>query len=100
MDLIDCLCISIIQPFVWHPERAAAVACILFVGFFVLRSLCRFQSWPILVPALAWGLFALLEADCKARGANIRLDLLVLCPVLIVVTVLGVIAAFLPRIAK
>ncbi len=86
-----------IQPFVMHPERIAAVAGILFIGFFVLLSTRRFRSWPILVPAFVWSLFVPWEAYCNAQKYNIRADLVLLYPVLVVVTVWGVAAAFRRR---
>jgi len=96
MNLLEWL-FKPIQPFVWHPERIAAVACVLFIAFFVLLSLRRFRSWPLLIPACVWGLFAVWEAYCKAQKYNIRVDLLLLYPILVVVTVWGVAMAFRSR---
>ena len=88
-----------IQPFVAHPERIVVVAGVLFLSFFALLVLRRFRSWPLLIPACGWGLFAIWEAYCEAQGYNIRVDLLLVYPVLVVITLWGAATAFRPRTA-
>ncbi len=96
MDILEWL-FKPLDPFIWHPERIAAVAGILFIGFFVLLASHRFRSWPILIPAFVWSLFVPWEAYCKAQRYNIRVDLLLLYPILVVVTIWGIAMAFRRR---
>jgi hypothetical protein len=88
-----------IVPFVWHPERAAIMA----VGFVVALTTIWFLrkrfEWLILIAALAWSLFAFWEHNCKAHGYNIRVDLFLIYPILLAVTLLGIIAAVAPGFA-
>ena len=63
-------------------------------GYLALRSSSRICAWPLLVAAIAWGLFALAEWSAKAQGANIRVDLFVTCPLLLVVTAWALTASF------
>jgi hypothetical protein len=86
-----------IQPFVWHPERIAIVACILLLAYLMLRRVGRFRPRPILVSAVIWGAFALWEWYCKIQGYNIRIDLFLIYPVLIIVTVWSLIAGLRKR---
>lgn len=83
--------------FVWHPDRAWAIATVFFVlfvvSFLTSRYLAqegpRWQSWPLLVPAIGWAIFGLLELSCKIEKANIRIDLFVTWP-----TIIGLTAVF------
>lgn len=97
MDVIKWLFLPI-QPFVWHPERIVAVSCAFFVIHFVLRLLHhKFSSvrdWPVLVPAIIWALFAIWEWYCKEQQYNIRVDLLLIYPVLIIVSIGGLLLSF------
>ena len=52
------------------------------------------KAWPLLVAAVAWGLWVPWEWHCKAMGFDIRVDLLVLCPLLLGVTCWAGIASF------
>jgi hypothetical protein len=82
--------------FVWHPERAWAIAVIFLVLFVVSlvggRYLARegrgWHSWPLLVPAIGWALFGLLELSCKIEKADIRIDLFVTWPTILGITVI------------
>jgi hypothetical protein len=79
--------------FFWKPERAFAVSCIFFLGYLVIRLLSRkpssARSWPLLIPAIAWALFAIWEWFCAVKEYNIRVDLFLIYPILIVVSVFG-----------
>ena len=86
-----------LEIFNWHPERIAVVAVLFVVGYLVLRSIGRFRAWPLLVAGGAWALWIPWEANCKATGANIRVDLFLLIPFLLIVTGWAVIAAFRPK---
>lgn len=83
--------------FFWHPERIALISAVLFVGFASMLAMRRFRAWPVLIPAALWGLFALWEWFVKVMRYDIRVDLLVIYPVLIVATVWGTLAALRPR---
>ena len=100
MDLLKCLFLPI-QPFVWHPERIVVVSCAFFVTYFALRLLRhKFSSvrdWPVLIPAIIWGLFAVWEWYCKVQRYNIRVDLLLIYPILITVSITGLFLSFRRR---
>ena len=81
-----------IQPLIWHPERIAAVAGVLFILYLVLRSLRRFRALPMLISAGVWAVYAPWEWYCKVKGYDIRVDLLLICPALIIVTAWGFVA--------
>jgi hypothetical protein len=83
-----------IQPFVWHPERIAAVAAVFLVGFLLFRSSRRIHATWFLAAALGWGAFALWEWYCRTMKYNIRIDLFLIYPVLAIATVWCIIAAF------
>jgi hypothetical protein len=78
--------------FVWHPERAWAIAIVFFIAFFVSLFLSRhrptIKSWTISVPAIAWTIFGLLELSSKVEKSNIRIDLLFTWPAIIGVLII------------
>ena len=82
-------------PFAWHPELALACALFFFAAFLVAR-LRRARSWPLLLLALLWLLYSAWEYYCTAGEYNIRVDLLVLPALLLIVTILGCLAPFVP----
>ena len=84
------------EPLILHPVRIAAVAGIFLLGYLVLRSFSRFRAWPLLVAAIAWGLWVPLEWYCTTQRPipNIRVDLLLICPLLLAVTFWALIASF------
>jgi hypothetical protein len=84
-----------LQPFVWHPERIAAVAVGLAIVAAVTFLVRRRVAWSTAIAAIMWALFAVWEWQCKTERADIRVDLLLIYPVLLVFTVGGVIDAFL-----
>lgn len=90
------LLVAMVRPFVWHPERAWAVAALFVVLFVVSRSLrsrgIRPRAWIALIPAAAWVVFGLLELSSKLERSDIRIDLLVTWPALVVITALGTVA--------
>jgi len=79
---------ALAQPFVWQPLRIAGVA----AGWLLVARLApRPARPPLLVLALGWGGFGLLEfAAWKARS-DIRVDLLVTGPALCLLTVVCVV---------
>ena len=78
--------------FVWHPERAWGIAAAFFLGFFVgcfanRRAARGIRSWPLLVSAVSWTVFGLLEWWCMSQKGNIRIDLFVTWPVVLGITI-------------
>ena len=72
------------------------------VGFLLLAYLIVFLlkrkfesvlSWPLLVVAMAWMLFAMWEIFCMEQGYNIRVDALFIYPILILVSLVGFLAS-------
>jgi hypothetical protein len=84
---------NLMEWFLWKPERAFVVSCVFFLGYSAMRLLKRrfstVRSWPLLVPAFAWMLFALWEWFCAIKKYNIRVDLFFIYPILIVASVYG-----------
>jgi hypothetical protein len=82
-----------IEWFFWKPERAFAVSCAFFFGYLLVRLFNRkssfARSWPLLIPAITWGFYAIWECYCTVQKYNIRVDLLLIYPILIVVSVFG-----------
>ena len=77
--------------FNWHPWRAFGVS-LIFWGLLLLTFILRarqphVRALPLLIAALAWVLFGLLEYEAYRERANIRVDLLVTWPALLLVTV-------------
>jgi hypothetical protein len=95
MDLPGLL-FTPIKPFITHPERIAAVATALFVIFGVLRWAKGRWLWPLLWAAVLWTVFAIWEwlILVQTPEANIRADLLLIYPILLIVTLWGLWAGF------
>jgi hypothetical protein len=94
----------ILQPFavfVQHPERSALVA-VLFLALWLLvrsrRSTTR-RTQALLIPAVAWGLYAVWEWALThwSPEANIRVALLVIIPLLLLATIIGIVMALRER---
>lgn len=85
---------AIIGVFVWHPGRIAVVGGMFLVlvawHYYVRRRVC----WSAILAALAWFGFAWWESLAKANGWNIRVDLIVIAPLLFVATGYGLVGAF------
>lgn len=79
--------------FVRNPERILAISCVFFLGYFIISSFSRklssVRSWPLLIPAITWGLYAIWEWFCVIKKGNIRIDLFLIYPILIVASILG-----------
>ena len=84
--------------FVWHPGRIVVVALVFAVGFIVLVVLQgvnhRFRSWPFLVASALWGLYALWESIAMEKQWNIRVDLLLIYPALLAISVAAVVLSY------
>lgn len=87
----------LLQPFIGHPGRIAVVAVVLAIVAGLLFFARRRAAWPITIAATMWALFAPWEWYCTVQRYNIRVDLLLIAPVLLVFTVGGAISAFLPK---
>jgi hypothetical protein len=75
--------------FIFHPERCIAVAVIFLVLGIAWGMLRRRVVWSPLVAAICWLLFAWNELYCRENEMNIRVDLLVIGPILFAVTLYG-----------
>jgi hypothetical protein len=82
------------SPFVLHPGRIAMVAALLLLAYLALHWTGRFRAWPMAVAAIVWGLWAPWEWYANAMKWDIRVDLLLVCPFLVVVTAWAVVASF------
>ncbi len=76
--------------FNWHPSRAFMVSLIFWVLLlfsYILRGgRPQVRTLPMLVAAIAWLLFGLLEYEAYRERANIRVDLLLTVPAILLVT--------------
>jgi hypothetical protein len=85
---------KLMEWFFWRPERILVVSLAFFLGYLVIHTFrykwSSVRSWPLLIPAIAWILFAIWERHCTIKESNIRVDLLLIYPVLIVVSIFGI----------
>ena len=85
--------------FVGKPQTSLAVALIFLLGYLALRfaalGISRHPR-PMLITSIAWGLYAAWEwlVQTKTPEANIRVDLLVVWPVLAILSVWALFRAF------
>lgn len=90
MSAVFKVLFALIEPIVLHPERAfmvAAMFAILFVVSLVRTGTFKPRHLVMLLAVLAWVLFGLNEVQAQAKGWNIRVDLLVSCPVVLAVSI-------------
>jgi hypothetical protein len=79
-----------IQQLVGHPERIAMIAAVFFLGHLLLRLFRpSVRRWPVLLPTCTWALFAPYEWYCTRHGYDKRLDLALIYPLLLVLTLVG-----------
>ena len=76
-----------------HPERIALVAGLFFVAS-MWSSATRRPARPTAVAGAAWAMYAMWETYCKKQGYNIRIDFIVIIPVLFVLTGWGLQSVF------
>jgi hypothetical protein len=95
MDLSQIVFAPII-PFVGHPERISVVALMFWTLFWLLQARRRYWSWPLLWTAGFWTAFALWEWLVLLQEADIRVDLLLIYPILVGVTTWGLWAGLRP----
>lgn len=81
----------LLGPFVSHPERAylaAALFAALLAGSVAqARRLSLWRHLPLLLAAVVWGGFGLIEQQAMANGWNIRVDLFVTGPIVLAVSI-------------
>ena len=65
----------------------AFLVCFAFSRFLRLRIAVVTRDWPLLVASASWSAYGSWERKVTAEGANIRVDLLLLHPILSVLTV-------------
>jgi hypothetical protein len=85
--------------FVANPENILVVAVMFLAGYFTLRSTAIGTSHhprPLLIASIAWGLYAGWEwlVQIKTPEANIRVDLLVIWPLLGILSALALFRVF------
>ncbi len=84
--------------FVWNPTGCTAVALLLLCAWwFGGRKMQRPHRTSTLVAACAWGGLAIYEYWMHKTGANIRVDLLLIGPVIYALTVIGLLPFFLRK---
>lgn len=83
------------QFFIAHPERIAALATMFFVAFLILTLVKNYRCWPLLINTGLWTAFALWEWSILAfsNDANIRVDLLIIYPILLASTIWSIFTA-------
>lgn len=85
--------------FVQHPGRILLVAAIfLVIGLLIWNSRGRGttrRDLALMIPAAAWGLYAVWERALTrfSPEANIRVDLLVISPLLLAAIIIGTVSA-------
>jgi hypothetical protein len=88
--------------FVQHPERSALVSGVFFAIWLVLWSRsgrgATLRDRGLLIPASAWLLYAGYEfvVNRASPEANIRVDMLLIIPLLLVLTIIGIVLAVRP----
>jgi hypothetical protein len=92
-DLMKWLFAPIV-PFISHPERIAVVAALFIVAAALLTLRRRKIAWPLIVAGVAWALFAAWEQHCVQMGYSIRVDLMLIYPLLLATTLFGLAGIF------
>lgn len=87
-------------PFIGHPDRIAVVTCLWFVLAVLVTIWRKKIAWPAVVAGIAWAVFAAWEWHCQRMGYNIRVDLFLIYPVMLVVTLGSALATAFPGIAQ
>lgn len=86
--------------FVHNPAVIFLVAGFFFAGYLLARRSApsRQAKW-LLLPAVAWTLWAAWELGIVlfSPEANIRIDLLLIIPVVLLLSIVGIVMVFVPR---
>lgn len=77
---------------VHKPLNILLVAALFLIGFLIMRFSAVGEgkhAWALLVPTIAWALYAVWEwfIVVKSPEANIRVDLLIIWPVLLILSI-------------
>ena len=92
--------ISRVVSFISTPPCPGYIAIVLVALFLMLCSQAsgngRPAVWPLSIPAVLWTSYAVYEAGISEKDYNIRVDLLVILPVLLFTTV-GIYESWLKR---
>lgn len=90
----------LVNLFVNNPAMIFLVAGLFFAGYLIPRRSSRLHraKW-LLWPAIAWGLWSVWELAIVVFSpeADIRIDLLLIIPLVLIVSVAGIIMFFMPR---
>ena len=78
------------------PEGIALVASLFFFASLWKLSAQR-SAWPTFIAGIGWIVFAMWELHCRKQGYNIRLDFILIVPVLFVLTGWGLQSVFQRR---
>jgi hypothetical protein len=93
MGTVFQILFGLAAPFVQHPERSwmmAALFAMLLIGAVAReRRLLVGRQLTMLLAAIAWGIFGLLESWAVANGYNIRVDMLVSWPIVLLLSGVG-----------
>ena len=85
------VCFVFMRWAVGRPDRIMAVACVFLLAYLFMcvikRRFSSVRSWPLLVVTIAWVVFAAWESVVQG---NIRADLFLICPVMAVISILGI----------
>jgi hypothetical protein len=84
--------------FVWNPWLAVVVG--MLIGAITYLTTKEFTKKTIMMrslylPAVLWLIYAAWEFYARMQGANIRIDLLVIYPLLVTVTTIGFVLWFI-----
>lgn len=93
---------SLFNVFVQNPALIALVAGLFYGAYLLVRSNPGLRSRALLAPAAAWLLWAIWEFVVLVftPEANIRVDLLLIVPLLLLISLAGIIMLFVrPRLA-
>jgi len=88
------LLIAPVIPFLGHPERILAVAVLWLFAAAILSVWRKQVAWAPWLASLVWALFALWEWHCVRSGFTIRVDIFLVCPLLLAFTAFGVVGLF------
>jgi hypothetical protein len=90
---------TLFGPFVQQPLLILLVSAIFFGAYLLLRSSGTLHPRALLWPAIGWLVWAVWEYMLMlfSPDADIRVDLLVIIPVLIVLTIGGIVRLLWPR---
>jgi len=84
--------------FVWNPWLAVVVGLLIgAIAYLTTRESTKRTKMmrSLYIPSIMWLIYALWEFYAKAHGANIRIDLLVIYPLLVTVTTVGFVLWFI-----